>query len=75
MTQILPFVGPDDSLDPEALKAFDIAYDLAISNLRNEGGVPRVVREVVAARIIKAGRNGERDPDRLFKLALRGIFN
>jgi hypothetical protein len=55
--------------DPEAFAAMDEAFDAAFKAL-DDTGQPRIVREVIAQRIIEAARRGERDPVRLAKAAL-----
>ena len=47
------------------------AFDQACANL-DEAGLPKIVREIVAKRIIDAAKNGELDPARLRVLALAG---
>jgi hypothetical protein len=55
--------------DPEALAAIVEAFDLACKAL-DDGGQPKIVREIIAQRIIEAAGRGERDPVRLAKAAL-----
>ena len=55
--------------DPEALAALDEAFDAACKAL-DDTGQPKIVREVIAQRIIQAAGRGERDPVRLVKAAL-----
>jgi hypothetical protein len=55
--------------DPEALAAMVEAFDAAHKAL-DDSGQPKIVLEVIAQRIIEAGRRGERDPVRLVKAAL-----
>ena len=75
MAEMLQFVRPDESLDPEALVILCTAYDRAIRAIEvmQDGRTSDIVREIIAGRIIYAGRRGERDPDTLRKLALRDI--
>jgi hypothetical protein len=55
--------------DPEALAAMDEAF-AAVFKALDDTGQPRIVREVIAQRIIEAATRGERDPVRLVKAAL-----
>jgi hypothetical protein len=55
--------------DPEALAALGEAFDAALEAL-DDLGQPKIVREVIAQRIIEAARRGERDPARLVEAAL-----
>jgi hypothetical protein len=55
--------------DPEALAALGEAFDAALEAL-DDWGQPKIVREVIAQRIIEAARRGERDPARLVEAAL-----
>lgn len=66
---ILPFLKPEMSFDSQALAAMDEAFDSACRALEDTGQ-PQIVREVIAERIIKAARLGERDPVRLVEAAL-----
>jgi hypothetical protein len=58
------------AFDPEAITAMSEALDAAFEELRYTG-LPEVVREIIATRIIAAIRLGERDPARLLQAALR----
>jgi hypothetical protein len=73
MAEILQFIRPDNSYDPETLEALGKAYDRALASL-HDAGQPHVVREVIAKRIIEAARKGERDPAKLCAVAL-AAFN
>jgi hypothetical protein len=55
--------------DPEAFAAIFEAFDAALTAL-DDGGQPKIVLDVIAARIVEAARRGERDPARLVKAAL-----
>jgi hypothetical protein len=48
------------------------AYDKATVGL-NDCGLPSVVREMIAVRVIAFGLKGERDPDRLCAAALAAV--
>ena len=64
---IRPFLK-DATFDPEHVKAMGKAFDSIIRGLRDRGQ-SRVVREVIAQRIIALAKTGERDPDKLSELA------
>jgi hypothetical protein len=57
------------TFDSETLAAIDEAFDVACKAL-DDTGQPKMVREVIAERIIEAAGRGERDPVRLVKAAL-----
>lgn len=71
MATVLPFFL-NHGFDPEAITAMGDAYDRACAKLHDRGQ-PEVVREVIAKRIIKAAKEGERDPERLCGIALRAF--
>jgi len=64
---IRPFLK-DATFDPEHVKAMGLAFDSIIRGLRDRGK-SRVVREVIAERVIALAKTGERDPDKLCELA------
>jgi hypothetical protein len=55
--------------DPGTLAAMEEAFDAAFKAL-DDTGQPKIVREVIAQRIIEAAKGGERDPARLVEAAL-----
>jgi hypothetical protein len=57
--------------DPEAISVMGIAYANALASLLTSA--PKSVCEVIAAKIIGAAREGERDPDKLLEMALKGV--
>jgi hypothetical protein len=71
MAKILQFVRPTESLDPEVLKLLGAAYDQAILTAPNR---PESVYSLMASRLIQAGTYGERNPDTLNEIAMRGIL-
>jgi hypothetical protein len=73
VAQIIKFLRPVGSFDPEALKVLGKAYDMALAAL-HDAGQPELVQEVIARRIIKAAKKGERDPAALCAIAL-AAFN
>lgn len=73
MAQILKFIRPQEhSFDPETLLVLGAAYDQAVASLHDKGQ-PDAVCEIIAGRIVASAMKGERDPQRLSQLALRGI--
>ncbi len=72
MAQIPASFRLTNSFDPETLRALGAAYDLAVAGL-NDGGQPDTVCEIIASRIVAAATRGERDPQKLCQVALRGI--
>jgi hypothetical protein len=73
MAQIVQFLRPAESFEPEILEALGKAYEMAIAAL-HDIGQPTVVREVLAKRIIRAAQKGEHDPGALCAIAL-AAFN
>jgi hypothetical protein len=51
----------------------DSAFKAATGVLRVRPSAPPIVRKVIAARIIEAAKDGQRDPHELCKLALRAL--
>jgi hypothetical protein len=72
MAEILQFIRPDSSFDPETLTILAAAYDKAVAGL-DDGGQPKIMHEVIAKRIIALAMKGERDPERLCKSALAAL--
>lgn len=72
MAEILQFIRPDNSFDPETLTILAAAYDKAVAGIHDRDQ-SKVVREVVAKRIIALAMKGERDPERLCQSALAAI--
>ena len=60
------------SFDPETTAAMGAAYDQACRGLYDKGQ-PKIVQEIIAKGVIAAAQAGERDPDRLARLALEAI--
>jgi hypothetical protein len=73
MAQILPFPRRRDVFDPDATSAMGQAYDKAIATIDPTVESQFIIRELIAKRIIKTARNGERDRDQLCRSALSGI--
>jgi hypothetical protein len=72
MAKILRFIQPEHSFDPATIAVLSAAYDKATVGL-NDWGLPSVVREMIAVRVIAFGLKGERDPDRLCAAALAAV--
>ena len=62
MAIILQFPRSHSSFGPDTLDTLGRAYDLAVSNIREQ---PEIVCELMAHRIMAAAMKGERDPDQL----------
>ena len=58
--------------DDAATLVMGEAFDRACKSLRNYGSA-YAVREIIAKRIIEAAKNGERDPARLHRQALKAF--
>ena len=63
---------PAGEFDEGATHVMGEAFDAACGRL-NGAGLPGVVREIIAKRIIDAAKKGERDPIRLRDLALAAL--
>jgi len=72
MADILQFRPRLDVFAPELTAAMGDAYDKAIATLSNNHS-EWMVRELVAKRIIRLARRGERDPEHLCSSALSGF--
>jgi hypothetical protein len=72
MADILPFRPRLNVFAPELTSAMGDAYDKAIAILPHTGS-ERVIRELVAKRIVRLARRGECDPDHLCSSALSGF--
>jgi hypothetical protein len=69
MNTIIPFVG-SGVFEPADIKAMSEAYDKAIEDIHCFGHPNKIVLAMIAARIIKLTKAGERDPNRLCEGAL-----
>ena len=74
MADILQFRPRLDAFAPELTSAMGDAYDKAIASLF-DNDPELTVRELVAKRIIRSARRGERDPEHLCSSALLGFRN
>ena len=59
--------------DDQHIEAMGSAFQEATSVLRVKPGAPPIVHRVIAARIIEAAKDGQRDPHELCKLALKAL--
>ena len=60
------------SFDPAAVVAVNEAYDLACKTLQNIGQL-EVDREIIARRILRVAKTGERDVNKLCERAILGL--
>jgi hypothetical protein len=72
MADILQFRPRLNVFAPELTSAMGDAYDKALAALPDTES-ELVVRELLARRIIKSARRGERDPEHLCSSALSGF--
>ena len=72
MARILEFIQHRNAFDPETIVLLSAAYKKKLRNLHDEGQA-RIVREVIAKRIIELASKAERDPERLCQAALSAI--
>lgn len=73
MADILQFRPRLNMFAPELTAAMGNAYDKAIAALPQTGFEELAVRELVAKRIVRLARRGERDPEYLCSAALSGF--
>jgi hypothetical protein len=70
---ILQFIRPDTApFDESATEAMGQAFDAACAELQ-ESTLSKPVYEKIAERIIEAAKRGERDPQRLCRIAVAAI--
>jgi hypothetical protein len=72
MVDILQFRPRLDVFAPELTSAMGDAYDKAIACISNNDS-ELAVRDLLAKRIIRSARRGERDPEHLCSSALSGF--
>jgi hypothetical protein len=73
MATILPFIiRSETSFDEYATRAMGQALDAACADLQDTN-LSELVREIMAVRIIEAAKRGERDPQRLCRIAIAAI--
>jgi hypothetical protein len=66
---IIPFLG-DAVFEPADIKVMSDAYGTAIEFVFGFGHPNKIVREIIANRIIKLAKSGLRDPESLSEKAL-----
>jgi hypothetical protein len=71
MSSIQKFIRPNSAFDPDTLTILGDVYDRACTRYCSRQPSPTC--EAMADRIFVAAMNGERDPDRLWQAAVRGI--
>jgi hypothetical protein len=69
MSNILQFIRPSTTFDPDTLVILGDVYDRACADFCTAW--PGEVCEAMAERIIAAAMRGERDPDKLRQIATR----
>ena len=73
----MPF--PSTSYDPETLALLTRAFDAAWNEVKAatpaacRNGAMETTRKMMALRVMDAANNGERDPDRLQRLAVQAV--
>jgi|HubBroStandDraft_2_1064218.scaffolds.fasta_scaffold860021_2 hypothetical protein len=71
MSNILKFIRPDSAFDPDTLTILGDVYDRACARFCS--CQPSPACDEMANKIFAAAMNGERDPDILWQIAVRGI--
>ena len=72
MATILPFIQPETAFDEFATRAIGVAFDAACAELQ-DANLSKLVREIIAERILAAAKRGERDPERLCGTAVAAL--
>jgi len=62
-----------EGFDDQQIAAMDSAYQEATSVLQVRPGVPSIVHQVIAARLIEAAKGGEHNPHELCRRALGAL--
>ena len=62
-----------ERFDDQQIKAMDRAFEEATSVLQVRPGAPSIVHKVIAARLIEAAKDGQRDPHELCIRALGAL--
>jgi hypothetical protein len=71
MSSILKFIRPNSTFDPDTLTLLGDVYDRACASFCS--GEPSAACNQMANRIFAAAMTGERDSDRLWQIAVRGL--
>ena len=69
MASIISFIS-NEIFEPTDIQVMSDAYNKAIKNIYGFGHPNKIVKEIIAERIINLTKGGERDPDRLCERAL-----
>ncbi len=72
MGKVIQFFCPERAFDSETTALLVAAYEKAIAGIESRG-LPRIMHEVAARRIIALASKGERDAERLCAAALATI--
>ena len=72
MASIHPFIQNSADFDDETTRRLGEAFDAACQSM-GDRGLPDIVREIIARRIIAAAKQGERDPKQLCNTALAAL--
>jgi hypothetical protein len=71
MSSIQKFIRPNSSFDPDTLTVLGDVYDRACADFC--GCRTSAAGDAMANKIFTAAMIGERDPDRLWQIAVRGL--
>jgi hypothetical protein len=71
MSSLLKFIRPNSDFDPDTLTVLGVVYDQACAHFCSCQSSPAC--DEMADRIFAAAVAGERDPDRLWRVAVRGV--
>jgi hypothetical protein len=71
MSSILKFIRGNSTFDPDTLTVLGDVYDRACAQFCSREPSPTC--DAMANKIFAAAMNGERDPDKLWQIAVRGL--
>jgi hypothetical protein len=71
MSSIQKFIRPNSSFDPDTLTVLGDVYDRACARFCGCRTTPAC--DAMANKIFTAAMRGERDPDKLWQIAVRGL--
>jgi hypothetical protein len=72
MAKILPFFRSETAFDDSTTRSMGVAFDAACTEFRDTD-LTNLTREIIAERIIQAAKRGERDPERLCRVAVAAL--
>jgi len=72
MATILPFIRSETAFDDSTTRSMGVAFDAACTEFRDTD-LTNLTREIIAERIIQAAKRGERDPERLCRVAVAAL--